>query len=252
MKILIIENEKPAAIKLQYLLEKIDKNISIVGITETVEESINWLLSMPTPDLILIDIQLDDGISFEIFDTIKVNIPVIFTTAYNEFVLQAFKLNSVDYLLKPIEENALYNAINKFKTVHYNFNGESLRLLSQSLNKQYKTRFLIKIGSHFKSIPITEVCCFYFIERSLFVRTFDARAYDIDYSLDQIQKIINPENYFRINRNFIVCINAITDIVSYSSSRLQLKLDQKMNPISKNLLVVSREKVNKFKKWVDR
>jgi len=252
MKILIIENEKPAAIKLQYLLEKIDKNISIVGITETVEESINWLQSMPTPDLILIDIQLDDGISFEIFDTIKVNIPVIFTTAYNEFVLQAFKLNSVDYLLKPIEENALCNAINKFKTVHYNFNGEVLRQLSQSLNKQYKTRFLIKIGSRFKSIPIAEIYCFYFIERSLFVKTFDAKTYDIDYSLDQIQKIINPDNYFRINRNFIVCIDAITDMVSYSSSRLQLRLDQKMHPISENLLVVSREKVNKFKKWIDR
>jgi len=252
MKILIIENEKPAVSKLQYLLNKIDKNISIVGITETVEESINWLQNKPAPDLILIDIQLDDGISFEIFDTIKVNIPVIFTTAYNEYVLQAFKLNSVDYLLKPIEENALCNAINKFKTVHYNFNGEILRQLSSSLNKQYKTRFLIKIGSHYKSIPIAEVCCFYIIERDLFVRTFDEREYAIDYSLDQIQKIINPENYFRINRNCIVCINAIKDLVSFSSSRLQLKLDQKTNPIDKNFLVVSREKVNKFKKWIDR
>ncbi len=252
MKILIIENEGPAANKLQHLLKKIDENIEIVGVTETVEGSVNWLQTMPTPDLILMDIQLDDGISFEIFDTIKVDTPVIFATAYNEYVLQAFKVNSVDYLLKPIEEMALRDALNKFKKVHYKFNEDIIRNLFNDLNKQYKNRFLIKIGTHYRSIAINEVSCFYILERAVFLRTFEGREYSMDHSLDQIQKMIDPDKFFRINRHFIIYIDVITDIVSYSTSRLQLKLDQKNNPVNKDLLVVSREKVREFKKWIDR
>lgn len=251
MNILIIENERPAADKLQEILAKINRDIVVVGITETVEQSINWLQDMAAPDLILMDIQLDDGICFEIFDTITVDIPVIFTTAYNDYVLQAFKVNSVDYILKPIAENELRNALNKFKTVHGRLNEDTIRDLFKELHKQYKTRFLIKIGLHYKSVSINEICCFYIVERAVFVKTYKGLEYAIDYSLDHIQKIIDPNKYFRLNRNCIVCIDAITDIVSFSSSRLQLILDTK-NAIDKSSLVVSRDKVRKFKKWVDR
>jgi len=251
MNILIVENERPAADKLQGILARIDEDIEVVGITETVEQSVNWLQDMARPDLILMDIQLDDGTCFEIFDTIRVDVPVIFTTAYNDYVLQAFKVNSVDYILKPIVENELLDALNKFKTVHCKLNEETIRDLFKELHKQYKTRFLIKIGSRYKSVSINEICCFHIVERAVFVNTYDGKEYAIDYSLDHIQKIIDPNKYFRLNRNCIVCIDAITDIVSFSSSRLQLKLHTK-NAIDKSSLVVSRDKVRVFKKWIDR
>lgn len=250
MKVLIIENERPAANKLRDMLVRIDERIEIVGITETVEQSINWLQDMTPPDLILMDILLDDGICFEIFDTITLNVPVIFTTAYHDYVLQAFKVNSVDYILKPIVESDLRQALNKFKNVHYKLNEESIRDIFKNLYKQYKNRFLIKIGTHYKSVSVKDIICFFIIERAVFVKTDEGREYSIDYSLDHIQKIIDPDQYFRLNRNCIIAIGAIEDILSYSSSRLQLKMDAK-NSIDKNLLVVSRDKVREFKKWID-
>ncbi len=252
MKVLIIENEKPASDKLQSLLNQIDPNIDIVGITESVEESVNWLQSMPSPDLILMDIQLDDGTCFEIFDTIKVDIPVIFTTAFNEFVLRAFKVNSIDYLLKPIEARLLQDALTKFRRVYYKSNENLLRNLFDGFSKQYKNRFLIKIGTHFKSITTKEITCFYIMDRAVFLKTIEGKEYAIDYSLDQIEKIIDPDKFFRLNRHFIAFIDAIADINSYSSSRLQIKMNQNKNVLDKNYMVVSREKVREFKKWIDK
>ncbi len=252
MNILIIENEKPAADKLRHLLQKIDKNIAIVGVTETVEGSVNWLQENPSPDLILIDIQLDDGLCFEIFETIKVDTPVIFTTAYDEYVLQAFKVNSIDYLLKPIEEDALRKALDKFKTLHLKLSANILKQIFSDTDKQYKNRFLIKIGSHYKSVQVNEICCFYILERATFIKTFSGKEYSVDYSLDNLQKIVDPDIFFRINRNFMVSIDAISDILSYSSSRLQLKLNEKIPAINEDYLVVSRDKVTGLKKWMDR
>ncbi len=252
MNILIIENENPAASKLQHLLKKIDNSIQIAGVTETVEESVNWLQSKPKPDLILVDIQLDDGISFEIFETIQVDIPVIFTTAYNEYVLQAFKVNSVDYLLKPIDEHALRTALDKFKKVHYKVNRDLLKSVFNEYKNQFKNRFLIKIGARYKSVSIKEVCCFYIEDRAVFLKTFEGKNYAIDYSLDQLENILDPDQFFRLNRKCILFLNAIEDILSYSSSRLQVRLGNKNNMIEKTFLVVSRDKVKDFKKWIDR
>jgi len=251
MNVLIIENEKPAADKLKRLLQKIDENIAIVGVIETVEGTVNWLQNNPSPDLILIDIQLDDGICFEVFETIQVDTPVIFTTAYNEYALRAFKVNSVDYLLKPIEEIPLRNAINKFKSLHYNntVRNDLLKRLFKELNTGYKNRFLIKIGAKYRSVPVSEICCFYILERATFIRTFADKDYSIDYSLDYIQKTIDLNSFFRINRNCIVNINAIGEILCYSSSRLKIKLNSH-KPIDD--LIVSREKVSEFKKWIDK
>ncbi|NLP56924.1 LytTR family DNA-binding domain-containing protein [Lutibacter sp. B1] len=252
MNILIIENERPAADKLKRLLKKIDTSITIVGVIETVEGSVNWLQNNPSPDLILLDIQLDDGICFEIFETIKVDTPIIFTTAYNKYVLQAFEVNSVDYILKPIEENELRKALKKFKTYHYKFSGDILKQIFGKLNKQYKTRFLIKIGLHYKSIPVNEICCFYILERATFAKTLSGNEYPIDNSLEYLQKIVDPDKFFRINRSCLVHMNAISDILSYSSSRLQLKLNEKTPSFNKDYLVVSREKVTEFKKWISK
>ncbi|MCJ7821375.1 MAG: LytTR family DNA-binding domain-containing protein, partial [Bacteroidales bacterium] len=205
----------------------------------------------PLPDLTLMDIQLDDGLCFEIFESINIDIPVIFTTAYDEFVLKAFKVNSVDYLLKPIEEIPLSNAINKFKSLHYNntVTNDLLKRLSKEINRGYKNRFLVKIGANYRSVQVTDICCFYILERATFIRTFSERDYSVDYSLDYIQKTLDPEVFFRINRRCIVNINAVTDITGYSSSRFEIRLNSR-KPLDD--LIVSRDKVTEFKKWIDR
>lgn len=250
MNVLIVENEKPAIVGLSRLLKKVEMDITIVGTTESVESTINWLQINPSPDLIFMDIQLDDGLCFELFESMKLNIPVIFTTAYDEYMLSAFKVNSVDYLLKPIEESSLRNAIDKFKSIHCKdaVKNDVLKQLLKELNKGYKTRFLIKVGEHYRSVPDNEISCFYILERATFIRTYSNKDYPVDYSLDYLQKIIDPDKFFRINRNCIVNINAIRDIISYSSSRLKLKLDNQ--PIDD--LIVSKDKVSEFKMWIDK
>jgi len=250
MNVLIVENEKPAIAGLTSLLKKIDSGIHVKGAAESVEAAMNWLLANPAPDLIFMDIQLDDGLCFELFESMKLDVPVIFTTAYDAYMLDAFKVNSVDYLLKPIEEASLRQAIDKFKTVHYKSSvvNDLLRQLQRELNKGYKSRFLIKVGEHYKSALDVETSCFYILERAVFLRTLNHKDYPVDYSLDHLEKIIDPDRFFRINRSCIVNIDAITDIVGYSSSRLSLKLVSQ----PPGDLIVSKDKTSEFKKWLDR
>jgi len=246
MNVLIVENEKPAVVGLSKLINKIDASINIVGTTESVESTINWFLNNSSPDLIFMDIQLDDGLCFEIFELIKLEIPVIFTTAYDEYLLSAFKVNSVDYLLKPLEETALLNAIEKFKSIHYQKSVSKDLLASLFKEKSgYKSRFLIKVGEHFRSIQTNEISCFYILERATFIRTFSDKDYSVDYSLENLKRTISPDKFFRINRNCIVNVDAISDILIYSSSRLIIKLKGN-KPIYD--LIVSKDKVSEFKK----
>jgi DNA-binding LytR/AlgR family response regulator len=252
MNILIIENELLAAEKMVKMLKKADRSINILGIVETVEESINRLQVKPEPDLILMDIQLDDGLCFEIFETINVEIPVIFTTAYDDYTLKAFKVNSIDYLLKPVDENSLLSALGKFKKFHYDDKDpfkKDFRQLINEFRNQYKSRFLIKIGEKFRSLPAAEISHFQIIERNLFLCDLQGKNYGIDYSLEQLQNILDPRKFFRINRECIVNIDSIALMYSYSSSRLQLTLK---NMEKSDLFVVSRDKVADFKKWIDR
>jgi DNA-binding LytR/AlgR family response regulator len=251
MNILIVENEKPAADKLVRLLTKIDNSITILGVIDTVEETINRLREKPIPDLILMDIQLDDGLCFEIFETVTVDIPIIFTTAYDEYVLKAFKVNSIDYLLKPVDEALLKSALAKFIKLHADkdpFKRDFKQLLFEFRN-QYKSRFLIKIGEKYKSIPAGEISHFYISERSVFLSDINGKDYGIDYSLDQLQAMLDSRKFFRINRECIVNIDSISLMYSYSSSRLQLTLKEKEKS---DLFVVSREKVTEFKRWIDK
>lgn len=250
MNVVIVEDEKLAAEKIIHLLKIIEPEINILTILETVEDAVNWFSANKSPDLIFMDIQLDDGISFEIFDEIKINAPVIFTTAFDEYAIRAFKVNSVDYLLKPIEKEALKLALEKFKTIFSNsfqFEEKISTAIAQ-ISKKYKSRFFIKVGQRFQSIPSTQVCAFFVQERNTFLSTTNGKTYDLDYSLDQLQKITDPDYFFRVNRNYMVNINCIGEIIGYSANRLKIQLNSNKNPE----IIVSRDKVSEFKRWLDR
>jgi len=247
MKAVIVEDERLASKRLEYLLHKVEPGMEVLQILESVDDAVNWFSQNPKPDLIFMDIQLDDGISFEIFDAIKMDCPVIFTTAYNEYAIRAFKVNSVDYLLKPIEQEALEKAIQKFKKLfaeHYDFEEKIAKVFGQ-ISAKYKSRFFVKVGIRYQSIPVENISCFFVEERSTFLKTKQDKTYDLDYSLEQLQNILDPGLFFRINRNYLVSIHCIDEIIGYSTSRLKLKL-------GKTEVIVSREKVTEFKFWMDR
>jgi DNA-binding LytR/AlgR family response regulator len=247
MKAVIVEDERLASKRLEYLLNIVEPGIEVLKILESVDDAVNWFSQNPKPDLIFMDIQLDDGISFEIFDAIKIDCPVIFTTAYNEYAIRAFKVNSVDYLLKPIEQEALEMAIQKFKKLfaeHFDFEEKIAKVFGQ-ISAKYKSRFFVKVGIRYQSIPVENICCFFVEERNTFLKTKQDKTYDLDYSLEHLQNILDPSLFFRINRNYLVSINYIDDIIGYSTNRLKLKM-------GKTELIVSREKVAEFKFWMDR
>ena len=199
------------------------------------------------------DIQLADGLSFEIFERVKVPCPVIFTTAYEEYAVKAFKVNSIDYLLKPIAWNELEAAFHKFRNQTQNLTAtpsvtiELLNNIKKMLRKQYKNRFVIKVGEHLKSIPVEDILFFYSLEKATYLFTADFRTYLVDYSLDHISEMIDEQRFFRINRKYILSNQSIADIVVYSNSRLKIKLKKP----DEESIIVSRDKVQKFKEWLD-
>jgi len=249
MNCLIIEDEKVAAKRLLGLIKNYNQSIGILEIIQSVKNSVKWLNTNQAPDLIFMDIQLADGLSFEIFEQTIVKTPVIFTTAYDEYALKAFKVNSIDYLLKPIDQGELNTAIEKF-----NENNKSNEIptqvfdnILQSLTKNYKNKFVIKVGEHIKVFKIDDVQCFYSMEKYSFLQNNSGGDYAIDYSLDQLEGLLDPARFFRINRKFIVSSSAISDIISFTNSRLQVKL---LSNTSDDL-IVSREKVHGFKNWLE-
>jgi DNA-binding LytR/AlgR family response regulator len=250
MKVVIVEDEILAAEKLKRLLFEVAPEIRVLQVLETVEDSVNWFASNASPDLIFMDIQLDDGISFEIFDEVKIDAPIIFTTAFDEYAIRAFKVNSVDYLLKPIEQVALKNSIEKFKSIfseRRSFEDRVSQVFKQ-ISNSYKSRFFIKVGVKYKSVQVSEICCFFVEERNAFLKTQKGKTYDLDNSLEQLQKLIDPNLFFRINRNYMVNINCIDEIISYSTNRLKLNLKTGIS----DDLIVSRDKVSEFKRWMNR
>ncbi len=249
MNCLIIEDEKVAAERLSGLIKKYDPTIDITGIVQSVKNAVQWLNTHQAPDLIFMDIQLADGLSFEIFEQTIVKTPVIFTTAFDEYALKAFKVNSIDYLLKPVDLNELKNAIEKFKknNLAIEIPVQVFDNILHSLTKNYKNKFVIKVGEHIKVFSTEDVQCFYSIVKNTFLQNNSGRDYAISYSLDQLEDLLDPSRFFRINRKFIVSSLAISDIVSYSNSRLLVRL----NSNDSNDLIVSREKVQDFKKWLE-
>ncbi|WP_299109873.1 LytTR family DNA-binding domain-containing protein [uncultured Tenacibaculum sp.] len=250
MKVLIIEDEKPAARRLNRMLAALD--IPVQEMLHSVEEAINWFQNNEHPDLIFLDIQLSDGLSFEIFEEVPVKSAIIFTTAYDEYALKAFKLNSIDYLLKPIDEDELKVAVNKFKEQQPKQTDlrvdidEIRKLLINPIDRKFKKRFTIKVGQHLKIIHTDEIECFYSENKATYIHTNANRNYLIDHSLEHWIDELDPEKFFRVNRTFIVHINSINDIVSYTNSRLQLKL----NSFKEQEIIVSRERVKQFKEFI--
>ena len=250
MNIIIIEDEKPSARLLQRKVEKL--GLQVTTLLHSVEEAINWFRNNSHPDLIFLDIQLSDGLSFEIFDAVAIKSAIIFTTAYDEYALRAFKLNSVDYLLKPIDENDLEIAVNKFKTRQPTTKSLSLdfetikRMLVNTEAKLYKKRFTIKTGQHLKMINIEEVECFYSENKGTYLHTLDNRDYLLEGTLEQLESELDPKDFFRVSRKFIIPMKNIKDIVVYSNSRLRVIL----TTYKEDEVIVSREKVNDFKNWI--
>ncbi|MFD2892899.1 LytR/AlgR family response regulator transcription factor [Flavobacterium chuncheonense] len=250
MNIIIIEDEKPAARLLQRKVEKLGYNLN--KMLHTVEEAISWLANNPHPDLIFLDIQLSDGLSFEIFESIEIHSAVIFTTAYDEYALKAFKLNSIDYLLKPIDDNELLTAIEKFKTrtqvTISGFDFEAVkRMIQKPIAREYKSRFSVKIGNQIKVIPIESVECFYSENKGIYLHTFDNRDYLLDTTLEVLETELDAEAFYRVSRKYIVSIKAIQEIQLYSNSRLKVILAT----FKTDEVIVSRERVNDFKNWID-
>ncbi|GEQ85909.1 DNA-binding response regulator [Patiriisocius marinistellae] len=250
MNVLIIEDEKPSARRLQRMLERLDVTVNIM--LHSVEESIEWFQNNEHPKLIFLDIQLSDGLSFEIFETVTINSAIIFTTAFDEYALQAFKLNSIDYLLKPIDEDELIAAVNKYKArtpnkeaIQFNFD-DIKKLLTNPVERDYKKRFTTKIGQHIKMIAVDEVECFYSENKGTYAHTIEGRDYLLDTTLEELEGELNPEVFFRVSRKFYININAIKDIISYTNSRLQLKLESYKDQD----VIVARERVKDFKVWL--
>ncbi|WP_196894185.1 LytR/AlgR family response regulator transcription factor [Aureivirga marina] len=250
MDIIIIEDEKPAARRLKRLLE--DFGLHTNTMLHSVKESVAWFKENKHPDLIFLDIQLSDGLSFEIFEQVEITSSIIFTTAYDEYALKAFKLNSIDYLLKPIDDDELEVAIEKFKKNNQQAANPQIdlsqiqQLLSNPFEKNYKKRFTVKVGQHLKVIQVSDIECFYSENKSTYIFTNEKRNYLLDIPLEQLENQLEEDVFFRVNRKFFVNINSIKDIVSYTNSRLKLVLEN----YDEEEIIVSREKVKKFKEWL--
>ena len=252
MNLLIIEDEGPAARRLARMLEQLLPQANIFGPLQSIKESCDWLDNEPKPDLIFMDIELADGRSFEIFSKTEVTSPVIFTTAYQEFTLQAFKVNSVDYLLKPVDKEELNNAITKFKTVFQSRPGipkQTIENLVNSLHKpSYKSRFLIKLGQTLTYISVTDINYFFAEDGAVFLLDKTGKKYLLDYTLDHLIEQLDPADWYRISRKIIISIHSISKIHTYFNSRLKLTLKPDIGLEA----IVSRERVSDFKQWLDR
>lgn len=257
MKVLIIEDEELAAKKLRKTLETIEPTAEVVGVTDSIRSSVNWLERNNAPDVILMDIELADGQSFEIFDQTDVKSTVIFTTSYDEFALKAFKVSSIDYLLKPIQKDDLRNALDKYRDMKslyghqataapLNVEGLVKELQEKLQPKEYRKRFLVKHAQKLVSVEVDDIAYFYSDGRLNFFKTNDNKKYVVDYIMDELEEMLDPQKYFRISRSFYVSVNAIDQIHDYFGNRLVLHLNP---PVDKEA-IVSREKVTDFKKWM--
>lgn len=254
MNVIIVEDEIPAAEKLERYLQKYSAEVKVLARFQSVRDTVDWLrVHQDQLDLIFMDIQLSDGLSFQIFQQVAVRKPVIFTTAYNEFALDAFKVNSIDYLLKPITFTDLTSSLNKLFTLRDEFilKNDGVTRMQEALTsnsfRSYKSRFMVKLGEHIRSITSDQVSVFYAEGRDVYLVTSHGKKFIIDYTLESLEAIVDPTLFFRLNRTFIININAIKEVIVYTNSRLKVILQ---NDIGKEI-IVSREKVNEFKEWFD-
>ena len=251
MNILIVEDEYHAVRRLSQIILSLRSNANVITALDSVEDSVEWFLDNPPPDLAFFDIQLADGLSFDIFKKAQVRSPIIFTTAFNEYAIQAFKVNSVDYLLKPIDETELELALQKFEQFYQitpNYDFKTIQKLIESVvPTHYTERFLVKTGQHLMYVPATSVAYFYSEESLTFFKTKDGQKHLLDYTLDQLEKMVTPRLFFRINRKAILNIEAVHKVSNYFNSRLVVQVQ----PITAEVeWIVSRERVKQFKEWM--
>ncbi|QHL88431.1 response regulator [Nibribacter ruber] len=260
LRALILEDEPLAANRLAQLLQaQTQVPLTVVATLASVQEAVQYFKEHPLPDLAFFDIQLGDGLSFEILEQVDVQCPIIFTTAYDAYALRAFKANSIDYLLKPIDDEDLTKALQKLQRLTTSSSptpapDASLHLLQQALQqlqspsaRAYKNRFVLKVGEHLRAIPIEEIDFFYSFEKATFLQTADNRRFALDYTMDQLEQLVNPQQFFRVNRGYLVQLQAIKDIIHYTNSRLKLVLRQH----TQEEVLVSRERVSTFRAWLD-
>ncbi len=250
MNILIVEDEKIAANNLEKMLQQIDTSINVQSKIDSIEESVKWL-SNNTADLIFLDIHLADGLCFKIFEQIKIKTPIIFTTAYDQYAIRAFKVNSIDYLLKPIEIQQLEESLEKFKELHQVQNAKAIDFdaLINFYNKKinYQERFIVRYAQKIKSVKTDDIAYFYIDAENVFLCTKGNNNYPIDYSLDKLENIINPKDFFRVNRQFIINISSIENMYSLSKSRIKIEL----KPKSDMEIIVSYSRMSDFRKWLN-
>ncbi len=250
MQILILEDEEQALNRLQKIVTKVVPDAIMAGTVASVEEAIYWLENNPMPELIFMDIELADGNSFQLFNHIKITCPVIFTTAYESYALQAFKVNSIDYLLKPIDENDVYRAIEKLRLLQssrtFNIDYSEILKTIQSPQKKYKERFIIRLGDTIKSVRVSGIAYFFTENKSNFLCTTDGRRLPIDFNLDQVEKMLNPKDFFRINRQFIIGHDAINEMKTHTRARIIIKL----TPPSKLESIVAIDRATDFRNWL--
>lgn len=258
MKVLLVEDEPLAVKKLTRLLEEVAIDIQIVGTAGSIRSTVEWLEANPTPDLIFLDIELSDGQSFDIFQRTRVNCPVIFVTSYDEFALQAFKVNSVDYLLKPVQREDLHAAITKFRELKSQYLKDAFPISSNIENllmsltagvagaKEYRSRFLVKHAQKYVTIDIQHIAYFWSEGRINFFKTKDGQRYLVEYTMEEIEAMLDPKDWFRVSRQFIVSVPAVHEIHPYFNNRLRLHL----KPQEPEEVTVSREKVTDFKMWL--
>jgi DNA-binding LytR/AlgR family response regulator len=250
LSVVIIEDEKITADNLAQLIVRIEPGAKVIAILASVKQAVTWL-SVNQADLLFMDIELGDGQSFEIFEQVQVKSPVIFTTAYDQYAIKAFKKNGIDYLLKPIDESELKAALQKYRgLVNINPDFSALRALISNVQpvKNFRQRFLIQAGSHIRSIPVSEIAYFYFSEKDTFICTVENRKYPSEYSLDRLEEMLDPDAYYRINRKMLISLKSIRQIYSLSKSRLKLELI----PDFGEEVLVSFNKTSDFRNWLDK
>ena len=248
---LIIEDEAPAAKRLEKLLREVEPSITILATIESVSSAIKWFEQHSQPELLMLDIQLADGLSFDIFKQVRIDSFVIFTTAYDEYAIKAFELNSIDYLLKPVDKRKLEQAIGKFRKLRDHKNSIDIQTVLAAMDRgrrKYKERFAVNVGTRIKSIETSKIAYFYTLDKSTFLCTVEDRHYPVDYALDKLEELLDPQDYFRINRQCTVNYYAIEKINILSKSRVSIHTD----PAAKEPLLVSTARTHQFRLWLDR
>jgi DNA-binding LytR/AlgR family response regulator len=246
MNVVILEDENRAANHLQRLISAVAPEMRVISVFDTVRDSVEYLKSKPTLSLVFADVQLADGLSFEIFKQVDVPCPIIFTTAYDTYAIEAFNTNGVDYLLKPVEEDRLKQAITKAKKLSNQMDLTQLVNL-MAPQKRTKSRFMVKVGEKIRSILLEDILLFYSFEKATYLHTTSRRDYIIDYSLDELHLLLDETRFFRINRKYLVSVEVCSQMYAWSNSRLKLDIEG----IDDSHIVVAREKVQEFKQWLD-